>query len=325
NTLMERYLLKEKGRVLVEGRSIGQRIGSGPVRVISSIKDMEQVREGDVLVTDMTDPDWEPVMKRASAIVTNRGGRTCHAAIIARELGIPAVVGCGHATEVLSSGMPVTVSCAEGDTGIVYDGELDFDIATNDLEKMPELPFKIMMNVGNPDRAFDFQAYPNAGVGLARLEFIINRMIGVHPKALLHFDDLPRDVRSSVERRIAGYASPVDFYVQKLVEGISTIGAAFAPKKVIVRMSDFKSNEYAHLVGGSLYEPDEENPMLGFRGASRYIADSFRECFELECRALKIVRNEMGLTNVEIMVPFVRTVGEARQVVELLSQNGLRR
>jgi pyruvate,water dikinase len=325
NTLMERYLLKEKGKVLVEGRSIGQRIGSGPVRVINSIRDMEQVREGDVLVTDMTDPDWEPVMKRASAIVTNRGGRTCHAAIIARELGIPAVVGCGHATDALRSGMPVTVSCAEGDTGIVYDGILDFDVTTNDLDKMPELPFKIMMNVGNPDRAFDFQAYPNAGVGLARLEFIINRMIGVHPKALLHFDDLPRDVRTSVERRIAGYASPVEFYVQKLVEGIATIGAAFAPKKVIVRMSDFKSNEYAHLVGGSLYEPHEENPMLGFRGASRYIADSFRECFELECRALKIVRNEMGLTNIEIMVPFVRTVGEAKQVVELLAEHGLKR
>ncbi len=325
NTMMERYLLKEKGKVLVEGRSIGQRIGSGPVRVISSVKDMEQVRNGDVLVTDMTDPDWEPVMKRASAIVTNRGGRTCHAAIIARELGIPAVVGCGHATEVLSTGMNVTVSCAEGDTGIVYDGILNFDITTNDLEKMPELPFKIMMNVGNPDRAFDFQAYPNAGVGLARLEFIINRMIGVHPKALLHFDDLPRDVRTSVERRIAGYASPIDFYVQKLVEGISTIAAAFAPKKVIVRMSDFKSNEYAHLVGGSLYEPDEENPMLGFRGASRYIADSFRECFELECRALKYVRSEMGLTNVEIMVPFVRTVGEAKQVIQLLSDHGLKR
>ncbi|MET0379547.1 MAG: phosphoenolpyruvate synthase [Spongiibacteraceae bacterium] len=325
NTLMERYLLKEKGKVLVEGRSIGQRIGSGPVRVISSVKDMEQVRSGDVLVTDMTDPDWEPVMKRASAIVTNRGGRTCHAAIIARELGIPAVVGCGHATEVLSTGMNVTVSCAEGDTGLVYDGKLDFDITTNDLEKMPDLPFKIMMNVGNPDRAFDFQAYPNAGVGLARLEFIINRMIGVHPKALLHFDDLPRDVRTSVERRIAGYASPIDFYVQKLVEGISTIAAAFAPKKVIVRMSDFKSNEYAHLVGGSLYEPAEENPMLGFRGASRYIADSFRECFELECRALKYVRSEMGLTNVEIMVPFVRTVGEAKQVIQLLSDHGLKR
>jgi len=286
---------------------------------------MEQVLAGDVLVTDMTDPDWEPVMKRASAIVTNRGGRTCHAAIIARELGIPAVVGCGHATEVLSNGMDVTVSCAEGDTGIIYSGKLDFDITTNDLEKMPELPFKIMMNVGNPDRAFDFQAYPNAGVGLARLEFIINRMIGVHPKALLHFDDLPRDVRTSVERRIAGYDSPVDFYVKKLVEGISTIGAAFYPKKVIVRMSDFKSNEYAHLVGGSLYEPDEENPMLGFRGASRYIADSFRECFELECRALKIVRNQMGLSNVEIMVPFVRTVGEAKQVIQLLSDHGLKR
>jgi len=325
NTMMERYLLKEKGTVLVEGRSIGQRIGSGPVRVVNSIKDMEQVLAGDVLVTDMTDPDWEPVMKRASAIVTNRGGRTCHAAIIARELGIPAVVGCGHATEVLSNGMDVTVSCAEGDTGIIYSGKLDFDITTNDLEKMPELPFKIMMNVGNPDRAFDFQAYPNAGVGLARLEFIINRMIGVHPKALLHFDDLPRDVRTSVERRIAGYDSPVDFYVKKLVEGISTIGAAFYPKKVIVRMSDFKSNEYAHLVGGSLYEPDEENPMLGFRGASRYIADSFRECFELECRALKIVRNQMGLSNVEIMVPFVRTVGEAKQVIQLLSDHGLKR
>jgi pyruvate,water dikinase len=325
NTLMERYLLKEKGKVLCEGRSIGQRIGSGPVRVITGIAQMEQVQEGDVLVTDMTDPDWEPVMKRASAIVTNRGGRTCHAAIIARELGIPAVVGCGDATEILKSGMDVTVSCAEGDTGLVYAGQLAFDITTNDLKKMPDLPFKIMMNVGNPDRAFDFQAYPNAGVGLARLEFIINRMIGVHPKALLNFDSLPRDVRTSVERRIAGYASPVDFYVEKLVEGIATIAGAFFPKRVIVRMSDFKSNEYAHLIGGSLYEPSEENPMLGFRGASRYIADSFRECFELECRALKKVRNEMGLTNVEIMIPFVRTVGEAKQVVELLAANGLKR
>ena len=325
NTLMERYLLREKSKVLCEGRSIGQRIGSGPVRVISHISQMDQVRQGDVLVTDMTDPDWEPVMKRAAAIVTNRGGRTCHAAIIARELGIPAVVGCGNATDVLTSGMEVTVSCAEGDTGLVYAGQLAFDVATNDLQNMPELPFKIMMNVGNPDRAFDFQSYPNAGVGLARLEFIINRMIGVHPKALLHFDTLPRDVRASVERRIAGYASPVDFYVQKLVEGISTIAAAFAPKRVIVRMSDFKSNEYAHLIGGSLYEPAEENPMLGFRGASRYISESFRECFELECRALKQVRNVMGLTNVEIMVPFVRTVGEARQVIELLAENGLKR
>jgi len=325
NTLMERYLLKEKGSVLCEGRSIGQRIGSGPVRVITGLAQMDQVRPGDVLVTDMTDPDWEPIMKRASAIVTNRGGRTCHAAIIARELGIPAVVGCGDATDVLKTGQEVTVSCAEGDTGLVYAGQLAFDITTNDLQKMPELPFKIMMNVGNPDRAFDFQAYPNAGVGLARLEFIINRMIGVHPKALLHFDELPRDVRISVERRIAGYASPVDFYVQKLVEGIATIAAAFSPKRVIVRMSDFKSNEYAHLIGGSLYEPQEENPMLGFRGASRYISESFRECFELECRALKQVRNVMGLTNVEIMVPFVRTVGEARQVVELLAEHGLKR
>jgi pyruvate, water dikinase len=325
NTLMERYLLKEKGKVLCEGRSIGQRIGSGPVRVIKGIAQMDQVRQGDVLVTDMTDPDWEPVMKRASAIVTNRGGRTCHAAIIARELGIPAVVGCGDATEVLKEGMDVTVSCAEGDTGLIYAGQLAFDITTNDLQKMPELPFKIMMNVGNPDRAFDFQAYPNAGVGLARLEFIINRMIGVHPKALLNFESLPRDVRISVERRIAGYASPVDFYIEKLVEGIATIAGAFSPKRVIVRMSDFKSNEYAHLIGGSLYEPNEENPMLGFRGASRYISESFRECFQLECRALKKVRNDMGFTNIEIMIPFVRTVGEARQVIELLGANGLKR
>lgn len=325
NTLMERYLLKEKGKVLCEGRSIGQRIGSGPVRVITGLAQMDKVRQGDVLVTDMTDPDWEPIMKRASAIVTNRGGRTCHAAIIARELGIPAVVGCGDATEKLSTGMDVTVSCAEGDTGLVYAGQLAFDITTNDLQKMPDLPFKIMMNVGNPDRAFDFQAYPNAGVGLARLEFIINRMIGVHPKALLNFNDLPRDVRTSVERRIAGYASPVDFYIEKLVEGIATIAGAFSPKRVIVRMSDFKSNEYAHLIGGSLYEPAEENPMLGFRGASRYISESFRECFELECRALKKVRNDMGFTNVEIMIPFVRTVGEARQVIELLAANGLKR
>jgi pyruvate,water dikinase len=325
SNIMERYLLREKGRVLAEGRSIGQRIGNGPVRVINGISEMDQVQPGDVLVTDMTDPDWEPVMKRASAIVTNRGGRTCHAAIIARELGIPAVVGCGNATDVLENGQLVTVSCAEGDTGIVYEGRLSFDITTSDLQTMPELPFKIMMNVGNPDRAFDFAGYPNEGVGLARLEFIINRMIGVHPKALINFQDVPRDVRQSIERRMAGYASPVDFYVDKLVEGVSTIAAAFYPKRVIVRMSDFKSNEYAHLIGGSLYEPAEENPMLGFRGASRYISDSFRECFDLECRALKRVRDEMGLTNVEIMVPFVRTVGEARQVVELLSQNGLRR
>lgn len=324
-TLMERYLLKEKGNVLSEGRSIGQRIGAGPVRVIDSIADMDQVQKGDVLVTDMTDPDWEPVMKRASAIVTNRGGRTCHAAIIARELGIPAVVGCGDATETLKTGQEVTVSCAEGDTGMVYEGILDFDISRNKLETMPELPFKVMMNVGNPDRAFDFQSYPNAGVGLARLEFIINRMIGVHPKALMEYNDLPRDVQQAVKRRIAGYGDPVEFYVEKLVEGISSIASAFYPKPVIVRMSDFKSNEYAHLIGGSLYEPSEENPMLGFRGASRYISDSFRECFELECRALKKVREEMDLSNVEIMVPFVRTVGEARQVIELLEANGLKR
>ncbi len=323
--MMERYLLKEKGEVLCEGRSIGQRIGAGPVRVIDNLAEMDQVQQGDVLVTDMTDPDWEPVMKRAAAIITNRGGRTCHAAIIARELGIPAVVGCGDATERLSSGQDVTVSCAEGDTGMVYAGQLDFDISRNKLDAMPELPFKIMMNVGNPDRAFDFQAYPNAGVGLARLEFIINRMIGVHPKALINYDTLPRDVQQAVKRRVAGYADPVEFYVEKLVEGISSIASAFYPERVIVRMSDFKSNEYAHLIGGSLYEPSEENPMLGFRGASRYISDSFRECFELECRALKKVREEMDLQNVEIMVPFVRTVGEAKQVVELLAENGLKR
>lgn len=323
--MMERYLLKEKGEVLCEGRSIGQRIGAGPVRVIDNLAEMDQVQQGDVLVTDMTDPDWEPVMKRAAAIITNRGGRTCHAAIIARELGIPAVVGCGDATERLNSGQDVTVSCAEGDTGMVYAGQLDFDISRNKLDAMPELPFKIMMNVGNPDRAFDFQAYPNAGVGLARLEFIINRMIGVHPKALINYDTLPRDVQQAVKRRVAGYADPVEFYVEKLVEGISSIASAFYPERVIVRMSDFKSNEYAHLIGGSLYEPSEENPMLGFRGASRYISDSFRECFELECRALKKVREEMDLQNVEIMVPFVRTVGEAKQVVELLAENGLKR
>ncbi|WP_232465358.1 phosphoenolpyruvate synthase [Oleiphilus messinensis] len=322
---MERYLLKEKGKVLVEGRSIGQKIGSGPVRIVTSIAEMDKVQEGDVLVTDMTDPDWEPVMKRSSAIVTDRGGRTCHAAIIARELGIPAVVGCGDATEKLVEGTEVTVSCAEGDTGMIYEGSLDFELRENSVDSMPPLSFKIMMNVGNPDRAFDFQSLPNEGVGLARLEFIINRMIGVHPKALLNFENLPRDVKQVVEKRISGYGEPVDFYVEKLVEGISTLAAAFAPKKVIVRLSDFKSNEYANLIGGTIYEPDEENPMLGFRGASRYISETFRDCFELECRALKKVRNEMGFTNVEIMVPFVRTVGEAKQVIELLEENGLKR
>jgi pyruvate,water dikinase len=320
---MERYLLKDKSKVLIEGRSIGHRIGNGPVNIINDISQMDQVKEGDVLVTDMTDPDWEPVMKRASAIVTNRGGRTCHAAIIARELGIPAVVGCSDATKVLQQNSTVTVSCAEGDTGFIYDGLLDFDINTSNVARMPDLPFKIMMNVGNPDRAFDFQSYPNDGIGLARLEFIINRMIGVHPKALLDLDTIPRDVQASVKRRMAGYASPKEFYVQKLVEGVSTIAAAFSPKKVIVRLSDFKSNEYAHLIGGSLYEPAEENPMLGFRGASRYISQSFRECFQMECDAMKIVRNEMGFTNVELMVPFVRTVDEASQVIDLLADNGL--
>ncbi|MCO3029078.1 phosphoenolpyruvate synthase [Pseudomonas aeruginosa] len=323
-TVMERYLLKEKGTVLVEGRAIGQRIGAGPVKVINDVSEMDKVQPGDVLVSDMTDPDWEPVMKRASAIVTNRGGRTCHAAIIARELGIPAVVGCGNATQILQDGQGVTVSCAEGDTGFIFEGELGFDVRKNSVDAMPDLPFKIMMNVGNPDRAFDFAQLPNEGVGLARLEFIINRMIGVHPKALLNFAGLPADIKESVEKRIAGYPDPVGFYVEKLVEGISTLAAAFWPKKVIVRLSDFKSNEYANLIGGKLYEPEEENPMLGFRGASRYISESFRDCFELECRALKKVRNEMGLTNVEIMVPFVRTLGEASQVVELLAGNGLK-
>lgn len=324
-TVLERYLMNETGKVLVEGRSIGHKIGSGPVKVIDSIDDMDQVMEGDVLVTDMTDPDWEPIMKRASAIVTDRGGRTCHAAIIARELGIPAVVGCGDATELLESGQEVTVSCAEGDTGFIYEGLLDFELKENSVDSMPELDFKIMMNVGNPDRAFDFQALPNDGVGLARLEFIINRMIGVHPKALLNFDTLPPEVKETVRKRISGYESPVDFYITKLVEGISTLAAAFYPKKVIVRLSDFKSNEYANLIGGALYEPDEENPMLGFRGASRYISETFRDCFYLECEALKRVRNDMGLTNVEVMVPFVRTVGEAKQVVDLLASQGLKR
>ncbi|PAU81317.1 phosphoenolpyruvate synthase [Halovibrio salipaludis] len=322
---MERYLLKEKGTVLVEGRSIGHRIGAGPARIVTSINEMDRVQEGDVLVTDMTDPDWEPVMKRSAAIITDRGGRTCHAAIIARELGIPAVVGCGNASELIHEGQELTVSCAEGDTGLVYDGRLDFELRENSVESMPKLPFRIMMNVGNPDRAFDFQAMPNEGVGLARLEFIINRMIGVHPKALLNFESLPADIKQTVEKRIAGYDSPVDFYIDKLVEGISTLAAAFYPKPVIVRLSDFKSNEYANLIGGTLYEPDEENPMLGFRGASRYISDSFRDCFELECRALTRVRDEMGLNNVEVMVPFVRTPGEGRQVVELLAENGLER
>lgn len=325
SSVIERFLLQEKGRLLVEGRSIGQRIGCGQVRVIDSIYQMDSLQPGEVLVADATDPDWEPVMKRASAIVTNRGGRTCHAAIIARELGIPAVVGCGNATDLLDNGQEVTVSCAEGDTGLVYQGMLNFERQTNNVSNMPDLPLKLMMNVGNPDRAFDYQALPNQGVGLARLEFIINRMIGVHPKALMHFDQLPAAVKQSVTKRISGYGSPHEFYIEKMVEGIATIGAAFCPKRVIVRLSDFKSNEYANLIGGSLYEPEEENPMLGFRGASRYVAESFRDCFDLECQAIRHVRNKMGLKNIEIMVPFVRTVSEAKRVIELLAENGLER
>lgn len=323
--VLERYILKETGTVLCEGRSVGHRIGKGPVKVLDHVANISSINEGDILVADMTDPDWEPIMKKASAIVTNRGGRTCHAAIIARELGIPAVVGCGDATDVLKDGSLVTVSCAEGDTGYIYDGSLDFEHKTNSVGNMPQLPFDIMMNVGNPDRAFDFQSLPNAGVGLARLEFIINRMIGVHPKALLNYDSLPPEVKNTVQRRFSGYPDPVTFYIEKLVEGISTLAAAFSPKKVIVRLSDFKSNEYANLIGGRLYEPEEENPMLGFRGAARYISKSFRDCFEMECRAIRKVRNEMGFTNIEVMVPFVRTLGEAKQVVDLLAENGLKR
>jgi pyruvate,water dikinase len=322
---IERYNLKQRGPVLVEGRSIGQKIGAGTARVVKDIGEMSRIQAGDVLITDMTDPDWEPVMKRAAAIVTNRGGRTCHAAIIARELGIPAVVGCGDATKVVKDGQAVTVSCAEGDTGFIYAGKLDFERHEISLGNMPEAPLKIMMNVGNPERAFDFASLPHKGVGLARLEFIINRMIGVHPKALLNYAAQPADVKRDIQARMAGYKDPVNFYVERLAEGIATIAAAFAPEPVIVRTSDFKSNEYANLVGGRQYEPHEENPMLGFRGASRYIDAGFQDCFELECRALKRVREDMGLTNVQVMIPFVRTVDEARQVTELLAANGLKR
>jgi pyruvate,water dikinase len=323
--VIERYELKGRGRVLSEGRSIGSRIGAGAAKVITKLEQMDHVRPGDVLITDMTDPDWEPIMKRAAAIVTNRGGRTCHAAIIARELGVPAVVGCGNATESVQDGVEVTVSCAEGDTGFIYEGRLPFEVKRFELDHMPSIPVKIMMNVGNPDRAFDFANIPNQGVGLARLEFIINNMIGIHPRALLEYDRLPADLRAEIAPRIAAYQSPRDFYVSKLTEGIATIAAAFAPSTVIVRMSDFKSNEYANLIGGPRYEPHEENPMIGFRGASRYVSTSFRECFELECEAIKRVRNGMGLTNVEIMIPFVRTLDEARSVVELLAANDLKR
>jgi len=320
---VERYRLKESGQVICEGRSIGQRIGAGVARVIQSIEQMDEVAEGDVLVTDMTDPDWEPIMKRAAAIVTNRGGRTCHAAIIARELGIPAVVGCGDATEKIPAGAAVTVSCAEGDTGHVYDGQLAFEIQSDSMSDLPELPVKIMMNVGNPDRAFDFCQIPNAGVGLARLEFIINRMIGVHPKALLNFASLDEDTRQLVQRKVAGYADPVSYFVDRLVEGISTIAAAFAPSPVIVRLSDFKSNEYANLIGGRAYEPHEENPMLGYRGASRFVSSEFKDCFELECRALRRVREDMGLANVWAMIPFVRTPDEGREVIAVMREFGL--
>ena len=324
---LERFELKDedKGKVLASGRSIGQRIGSGRARLVLDVAQMHRVEPGDVLVTDMTDPDWEPIMKRAAAIVTNRGGRTCHAAIIARELGIPAVVGTRDATRTVEEGEEVTVSCAEGDTGYVYDGACGFEVQKLDIETMPELPFKISLNVGNPERAFDFRRLPNAGVGLARLEFVISNSIGVHPQALLDFDELPSELRASIEKRIAGYASPVEFFVQKLVEGVSTIAAAFWPKPVIVRLSDFKSDEYANLIGGPRYEPEEANPMLGFRGACRYLSADFAKCFEMECQALRFVREEMGLENVEIMVPFVRTLDEAKNVIGLLAAQGLER
>ena len=322
---IQRYALKRRGQVLATGRSIGTRIGAGTARVITRASEMARVQSGDVLIADMTDPDWEPVMKRAAAIVTNRGGRTCHAAIIARELGIPAVVGCGDATQRIREAQEVTVSCAEGDTGYVYEGLLEFERKQVELDSLPKIPVKIMMNVGNPDRAFDFAAIPNHGVGLARLEFIINRMIGVHPKALLEFERLDADLKEQIRAQMAGYSDPVGFYVEKLAEGVGQIAAAFAPEPVIVRLSDFKSNEYANLIGGARYEPHEENPMLGFRGASRYIDATFRPCFELECRAIRRVRETMGLGNVQVMVPFVRTLDEAREVTELLAANGLER
>ncbi|TVO37423.1 phosphoenolpyruvate synthase [Vibrio algivorus] len=323
--VMERFQLNAQSQSLIEGRAIGQRIGAGVVRVVQSLDQMDQVQTGDVLVADMTDPDWEPVMKKASAIVTNRGGRTCHAAIIARELGIPAVVGCGNATSKLKDGQTVTVSCAQGETGYVFEGELDYEIKRSSVSDLPDLPLKVMMNVGNPDRAFDFACIPNEGVGLARLEFIINKMIGIHPKALLNYDEQSAELKAEIDQRIIGYANPVEFYIEKLTEGISTLAAAFWPKRVIVRMSDFKSNEYRNLVGGINFEPTEENPMLGFRGASRYISPKFQDCFALECEAIKRVRNKMGLKNVEIMIPFVRTTTEAASVIDLLAKFDLKR
>lgn len=323
---LERYTLKGQGKLLAEGRSIGQRIGQGRARILNDIEDMHKVKPGDVLVTDMTDPDWEPIMKRAAAIVTNRGGRTCHAAIIARELGIPAVVGCGDATKTIQDGELVTVSCAEGDSGYIYAGELPFELETLDIKNMPNLPLKVMLNVGNPERAFAFQAIPNAGVGLARLEFLISNSIGIHPKALLQYDQLTdKALIAYIDEKTAAYASPVEFYIERLKEGIATIAAAFYPKPVIVRLSDFKSNEYANLHGGKYYEPHEENPMLGFRGAARYISDEFADCFALECIAVRRVREEMGLSNVEVMIPFVRTLNEAERVIATLKKQGLER
>jgi pyruvate,water dikinase len=322
---IQRYRMGERGSVLIEGRAIGQKIGAGGVRVLSSVGDMHRFARGEVLVADMTDPDWEPIMKRASAIVTNRGGRTCHAAIIARELGIPAVVGTGAATRELIDGQLVTVSCAEGDTGYIYDGILDFTVESTDLGAMPDIPVKIMMNVGTPDQAFAFSRLPHAGIGLARLEFIINRQIGIHPKALLQLDQLQEPLRSQIADAIAAYPTPRDYFVTRIIEGVATLAAAFAPEPVIVRMSDFKSNEYANLIGGELYEPHEENPMIGYRGASRYLSPDFADCFAMECDALRYVRDEMGLTNVKIMIPFVRTIAEAEGVIALLAENGLRR
>lgn len=322
---INRFSLKEKSPILATGRSIGQKIGNGTAKIINSVNEMNRIQSGDVLVSDMTDPDWEPVMKKASAIVTNRGGRTCHAAIIARELGIPAVVGCNNATKSIVDGQAVTVSCAEGDEGFIYEGILDYEENQIKINSLPDIPVKIMMNVGNPDRAFSFAAIPNDGVGLARLEFIINRMIGVHPKALLNYNKMDKDTKSQIDIQMAGYEDPVEFFVDKLTEGISTIAAAFAPKPVIVRMSDFKSNEYANLIGGKFFEPDEENPMLGFRGAGRYISDDFQDCFELECLAINKVRIDMNLKNVQLMIPFIRTVSQAKNVITLLSDNNLER
>jgi len=321
----ERYRLKRKSEVLASGRAIGHKIGAGVVRVVKDASEMGRIKPGDIIVTDMTDPNWEPVMKRAAAIVTNRGGRTCHAAIIARELGIPAVVGCGNATATLTDGEACTVSCAEGDTGYIYRGILEVEVTSQQLGEMPKCPVKITMNIGNPNLAFDFQSLPNWGVGLARLEFVINNMIGVHPKAVIEYPNLPDGLKSEVEQAARGYRDPRTFFVEKMTEGVSTIAAAFWPKPVIVRLSDFKSNEYRKLIGGTRYEPDEENPMLGFRGASRYVAESFRDCFEMECQAMRRVRNEIGLTNVEIMVPFVRTLKECNDVITLLAANGLKR